>query len=247
MFKKILATLGIGAVKVDTILETEYLQPGQFFNAEIVIKGGEVKQEISNLHLTLMTKVKEVENGEVYLVDHVIEKWKISDTCIVDVNEIKRIPFEARLHAETPVTELQSGLNQSKVWLATGINIDNALGANDIDLLFIHPNEAISTFMKAMERLEFKLIKTSVEKGILTASNFRSVSGCYQELVYKPMAKSIFNLKEIEVSFISETHRTHVLIEVDRALNSDGYVDLTIEHDQVSQSQICDQLEHLLK
>lgn len=29
MFKKILASVGIGAAKVDTILETEHLQPGQ--------------------------------------------------------------------------------------------------------------------------------------------------------------------------------------------------------------------------
>ena len=34
MFKKILASVGIGAAKVDTVLETEHLQPGQLFNAQ---------------------------------------------------------------------------------------------------------------------------------------------------------------------------------------------------------------------
>ncbi|HCP96469.1 MAG TPA: sporulation control protein Spo0M, partial [Pseudoalteromonas sp.] len=34
-------------------------------------------------------------------------------------------------------------------------------------------------------------------------------------------------------------------IELDRAFRSDGYVDLTIEHDHVNLSQLCDQLERL--
>ncbi|MAD89736.1 MAG: sporulation control protein Spo0M, partial [Pseudoalteromonas sp.] len=34
MFKKILASVGIGAAKVDTILETEHLYPGQKFQAQ---------------------------------------------------------------------------------------------------------------------------------------------------------------------------------------------------------------------
>ena len=96
-----------------------------------------------------------------------------------------------------------------------------------------------------MDKLGFSLSKADVEKGHLRASTFQSVSGCYQELEYKPNNSNMFGIQEIELSFIPEAHKTHVLIELDRAFKSDGYIDLTIEHDHVNLSQLCDQLERL--
>jgi len=245
MFKKILASVGIGAAKVDTVLETEHLQPGQKFNAVIVIKGGDVDQDISGLDLALMTRVKvEGEDGE-YFTNHVIEKWRITDIGMIAAGAEKHIPFEARLHSETPITEINAGYNQSHVWLETGLDIDLALDPTDRDALHIYPNDAVSTLMEAMDRLGFSLVKADVEKGFLRAPTFQSHSGCYQELEYRPNSRSLFGLQEIELSFVPETHKTHVLIELDRAFRGDGYVDLTIEHDHVNLSQLCDQLERL--
>ena len=245
MFKKILASVGIGAAKVDTVLETEHLQPGQKFNAVIVIKGGDVEQEISGLDLALMTRVKvESDDGE-YFTNHVIEKWRITDIGMIAAGTEKHIPFEARLHSETPITEINAGYNQSHVWLETGLDIDLALDPTDRDALHIYPNDAVSTLMEAMDRLGFSLVKADVEKGYLKAPTFQSHSGCYQELEYRPNSRSLFGLQEIELSFVPEAHKTHVLIELDRAFRGDGYVDLTIEHDHVNLSQLCDQLERL--
>jgi len=245
MFKKILASVGIGAAKVDTVLETEHLQPGQKFNAVIVIKGGDVDQEISGLDLALMTRVKvDGEDGE-YFTNHVIEKWRITDIGTIAAGVEKHIPFEARLHSETPITEINAGYNQSHVWLETGLDIDLALDPTDRDALHIYPNDAVSTFMEAMDRLGFSLVKADVEKGFLRAPTFQSHSGCYQELEYRPNSRSLFCLQEVELSFVPEAHKTHVLIELDRAFRGDGYVDLTIEHDHVNLSQLCDQLERL--
>ncbi len=245
MFKKILASVGIGAAKVDTVLETEHLQPGQKFNALIVIKGGDVDQEIAGLDLALMTRVKvDSEDGE-YFTNHVIDKWRITDIGIIAAGAEKHIPFEARLHSETPITEINAGYNQSHVWLETGLDIDLALDPTDRDALHVYPNDAVSTFMEAMNRLGFNLVKADVEKGFLRASTFQSHSGCYQELEYRPNSRSLFGLQEVELSFVPEAHKTHVLIELDRAFRGDGYVDLTIEHDHVNLSQLCDQLERL--
>ncbi|MEC8208144.1 MAG: sporulation protein, partial [Pseudomonadota bacterium] len=211
MFKKILASVGIGAAKVDTVLETEHLQPGQKFNAVIVIKGGDVDQEISGLDLALMTRVKvESDDGE-YFTNHVIEKWRITDIGMIAAGAEKHIPFEARLHSETPITEINAGYNQSHVWLETGLDIDLALDPTDRDALHIYPNDAVSTLMEAMNRLGFSLVKADVEKGYLKAPTFQSHSGCYQELEYRPNSRSLFGLQEIELSFVPEAHKTHVL------------------------------------
>lgn len=245
MFKKILASIGIGAAKVDTVLETEHLHPGQTFNAQVVISGGKVAQEVKGLELALMTKVKVQREGENYFANHVIEKWKVSDTFQIQPDEIKSIPFEARLHAETPITQINAGYNHCYVWIETGLDIDLSLDPKDEDSLVIYPNEAIKACMQAMEKLGFSLIRADVEKGHLKANTYQSISGCYQELEYRQSSNALFDLKEVELSFITETHKTHVLIELDRALKANGYVDLTIEHDEVNLSQLCDQLERL--
>ena len=245
MFKKILASVGIGAAKVDTILETEHLYPGQKFQAQIIIEGGDVEQQVSGLELALMTRVKvESDDGE-YFTNHVLDKWRISEQFTIAPSEKKVIPFEARLHSETPITELNAGYNHSFVWIETGLDIDLAIDPNDKDTLHIYPNEAVKACMQAMDKLGFSLVKADVEKGYLRASSFQSTSGCYQELEYKPNARSLFGIQEIELSFVPEAHKTHVLIELDRAFRGDGYVDLTIEHDHVNVSQLCDQLERL--
>lgn len=245
MFKKILASVGIGAAKVDTILETEHLYPGQKFQAQIIVEGGDVEQQVSGLELALMTRVKvESDDGE-YFTNHVLDKWRISEQFVIAPGEKKVIPFEARLHSETPITELNAGYNHSFVWVETGLDIDLAIDPNDKDTLHIYPNEAVKACMQAMDKLGFSLVKADVEKGYLRASSFQSTSGCYQELEYRPNMRSLFGIQEIELSFVPEAHKTHVLIELDRAFRGDGYVDLTIEHDHVNVSQLCDQLERL--
>ena len=93
MFKKILASVGIGAAKVDTVLETEHLQPGQKFNAVIVIKGGDVEQEIAGLDLALMTRVKVQSDDGDYFTNHIIEKWRINEIGTIGAGEEKHIPF----------------------------------------------------------------------------------------------------------------------------------------------------------
>ncbi|BDM65344.1 SpoOM protein [Shewanella sp. NFH-SH190041] len=247
MFKKILASVGIGAAKVDTILQTEHLLPGQRFHAEIVIKGGDAPQELSGLELALMTKAKvESDNGS-YFKNQVIQQWHLSDRKTIQPGEEIRLPFTAQLHPETPITELPVRHNQSVVWLATGLSIDLALDASDKDLLYIYPNEAVKHCLGVMERAGYQMMKADVEQGFLSAPGFRSNSGIYQELEYRPNSLSLFGVKEVELSFVPEANQTHVLIELDRTFSRDGYRTLTIPHTATGLEQVRYQLEQLLR
>ena len=246
MLKKFLASVGIGAAKVDTILQTEYLQAGQTFQAEIVITGGDVAQELSGLELALMTQAKqETDNGSCF-VNHVIEQWHLSDRITLQAGEVVRLPFSEQLHPETPVTELPTSHNQCDVWLATGLNIDMAVDASDRDTLYIHPNEAMQRCMAFMEEAGFHMAKADVEKGFLQGSGFRSHSGIYQELEYRPSSFGLFGVKEVELSFIPDHDQTHLLIELDRAFRGDSYLSLTIPHTADGLNCIPQQLKQLL-
>lgn len=246
MFKKLLASVGIGAAKVDTILHTEHLQPGQPFHADIIINGGDVAQDLSGLELALMTSAKIETDDGIHFVDHVIQKWELSEHATIQPHEEIRLPFSARLHPETPITELNANNNQCEVWLTTGLNIDMGVDASDRDVLHIYPNEAMALCMKAMERAGYKMIKADVEKGFLNASGFRSHSGIYQELEYRPESSSFFGVKEVELSFLPEAEQTHVLIELDRSFQGDSYCSLTIPHTPQGLTNIPEQLESLL-
>ncbi len=251
MFKTLFASVGIGAAKVDTVLQTEHLVPGQPFQADIIIRGGDVAQDLSGLELALMTKIKvETEEG-VELFTHELQNWSLADTTTIEPGQEIRVPFRAELPSETPVTELPVDNNQCVVWLTTGLSIDRGLDASDKDYLHIHPNKVMQRCMAVMDELGYRMNKADVEKGYLSAAGFRSVSGCYQELEYHPGAGGFLGgikggVQEVELSFVPAAEETHLLIELDRAFRGDGYVSLTIPHTEAGLSSVHGQLEHLL-
>lgn len=228
MFKKLLASVGIGNASVDTQLLDNRLLPGQTFNAKIVIQGGNVAQTISGLDLALMTKVKvSTDNGE-YFKNHRLASWRLSDSFDIKAGETKEIPFSGKLHPETPFTQLPVRNNQCQVWLQTGVDIDAAIDPTDNDSLVIMPTPILEHVLSAMETLGFVLYKADVEQGFLNTRNFRSTSGCYQELEFKPRSLGFTSVREIEVSLVCEAEQTHLLIELDRAFRGDGYLSFTL-------------------
>ncbi|WP_337878643.1 sporulation protein [Rheinheimera sp.] len=227
MFKQLLASVGIGAAKVDTVLLTDQLLPGQQFQAEIIIRGGEVEQHIQGLELALMTRMK-VESGDNHYYSALaLARWHLADRFSIGPGQEKRLQFKGQLHPETPITELPVRNNQTAVWLATGLSVDNALDPSDKDRLFIKAPELVSRVIQAMDELGLKLVKADVEKGYVNARTFRSSTGCYQELEFRPKGFGLFSINEVELSFVCEAGQTHVLIELDRAFRRDGFQALT--------------------
>ncbi|WP_027857631.1 sporulation protein [Marinobacterium jannaschii] len=227
MFKKILASVGIGAAKVDTQLESEQLMPGESFQAQILIQGGDVEQDISGMTLALMTQAEvETDDGE-HHENIVLQSWKISESFTLQPGEEKVIPFNGVIHPETPLTQLQCGYNKSRVWLKTGLEIDLALDAGDKDFIAVLPTPAMARFLQAMDQCGYSMASADVEKGYLNGDGFRSTTGCYQELEFRPSGLARFAIKEVEVSFVPGAGVTHALIEVDRTFRGDGYLSLT--------------------
>ena len=101
MFKKFLASVGIGSAKVDTVLATEDFIQGGEVEGQIEAKGGDVEQEISGITLKLMTlkKVESEEHGTSY-VSHVLESFVLAEKFTLEPKEEKVIPFSFQLHPE---------------------------------------------------------------------------------------------------------------------------------------------------
>ncbi|MGL5390392.1 MAG: sporulation protein, partial [Shewanella sp.] len=100
MFKKILASVGLGGASVDTQLADHRLQPGQSFQATIVIKGGDVPQQISGLDLALMTKVKVSSDNGDYFKNYTLASWRLTESFEIKAGEVRELPFSGQLHPE---------------------------------------------------------------------------------------------------------------------------------------------------
>ncbi|MFA0812751.1 sporulation protein [Microbulbifer epialgicus] len=220
MFQKLKASLGIGAAKVDTLLESSSLLQGGVVKGNIEIVGGDVEQQIDAINLKLCTEVKvETDDGDSYQ-QFVLDQIQALEPFSIGVNETKQVPFELKLNDETPITALNASKNRCRVWLETTLDIDFALDPKDRDLLQIRPLPVIEKVLSAIERGGFKMVKADVEKGYLRGGNFSSKSGCYQEIEFKN--SGLLSSKEIELSFILEGNIVHCLAEIDRRFDIGG-------------------------
>ncbi|ESK55531.1 MAG: sporulation protein [Moraxellaceae bacterium] len=246
MFNKIMSGLGVQGVTVETRLHNPTLQAGGTLEGEISFKGGSSDKEINSLYLQLMT-IAEVESG-----DHefnqplILDQWLISSNFLLAAHQSHHIPFTMQLPEETPITEVSCRRNGTRVWINTHMDVDWGLDATDRDYLSVLPTPTMQVFLQAMQQCGFVLSSVDVEKGQLTARNFRSTIGCYQELEF--VSSHLFSgFNEVEVSFVAEAHQTHVMLEVDRTLRSDQLLTMTLPNQQLDVDQVTQQIRRLLK
>ncbi len=245
MFKKILASVGIGGAKVDTLLHTEILCPGEKFSATIVVKGGDTEQEISGLDLALLTRVKVERDDTEMVINKKLAYWHIADRFVINPGEVREIPFEGQLPLETPITNNGARSNQTRVWLSTGLNIDMALDARDKDPISVIATSTQNKVLQAMDACGYTLMKADVEEGAVRAQHFQSSLGCYQELEFRPNKFALFGLNEVEVTFVTTPDQTHILFELDRNFGGDTYRSLSLANN-ASQEEVTGQIKTIL-
>ena len=231
MFKKLIASVGIGSAKVDTIVKTEQIFPDSMIDLEVVIEGGSVEQDLNGLTVALCTSMQEEFDGDDVEFDYdstlVISRVAVPlENTIIQPNE--RLVFEVQMHvhAETPITALRS---KSAVWLKTGLDIENGVDSSDKDYLNILLPPLQERLLGALQELGYNLVKIDTERGTLRGDGFNSTIGCYQEFEFK--SNGFFSNKEVEVSFLQGDDMVGVVLEIDRSFGGDSYRSAVIPMD----------------
>ncbi|MEF1309233.1 sporulation protein [Vibrio mytili] len=220
MFKKLKASLGIGAAKVDTILQEMSVYQGATLQGYVQITGGDVEQKIDAITIKLNTEMKVEVDDSVSYQTFTIDQLKAVEPFVIQPNEEKQVPFQLKLHDETPITLVNALKNQCHVWLETTLDIDFAMDPRDRDYIEVKPLPVASRVIQAIEQAGYTMVKADVEKGFLRGGAFTSRSGVYQELEFRN--NGFVTTKEIELSFILQGQVIHCLAEVDRALSLAG-------------------------
>ncbi len=207
MFKKLLASVGIGSAQVDARLFKDSLLPGELVQGEVHISGGDISQEIDEIYMYVVTHYEREVNDTKVKEDCTLLKHRVSDRFILQPKEQKAIPFSFRLPYETPLT-----MGRQPVYLRTGLDIKNAVDPGDSDFIEVLPHPLMSKVLDAVKELGFQLYKVDCEYN-------RHLGGAIpfvQEFEFRPSGKYRSRLEELEVVFHLREHECEVLLQVDK-------------------------------
>ena len=232
-FNKMLASVGIGAVEVNTHLEKSSYYPGEDVRGMIHIKGGNADQNVDRIYVKLMTEYIREHDDKKFSENYTIAKIKVSDSLVVKQGDKLQIPFEFPLPLETPLT-----LSRQPVWLHTGLDIEYAIDPKDRDFIEVTPHPYASVVLDAVSQLGFRFKTATCEHHPRLGRGIPFV----QEIEFYPGPEFAGGIRELELIMYLESDRLTVLVEVDRkGKGLSGWLERSFDMDE-RQSRLI--LEH---
>lgn len=210
MFQKLLASVGIGNAQVDTKLEKKTYVPGEEVRGVVEIRGGSVEQRIEDIYLTVNTTYIRENDDRKQTLACTIKKTRINEAFTIAAEETKQIPFSFTMPMETPLT-----YGKTKVWVATGLDIKNAMDPRDEDYISIDPPPFIHAAFLALTDLGFKLRSAECEQA---PYKYRRNVPYLQEFEFVPYSGSFRGkLDELEFTYFQTgVSEADVLLQIDR-------------------------------
>ncbi|MFY7928250.1 MAG: sporulation protein [Oligoflexus sp.] len=143
VFKRLLASVGIGNASVDTVLSNPVLIPGDVLNGVITIRGGSV--------------------------DQILEENLFSQLQI-QAGAVREIPFQLQVPHDTPINRALGFQLPIPIYLRTHVHIAGAVDASDRDPITVEPNKPQARILEAMRNLSCRLYKADMEFGHIPGS-----------------------------------------------------------------------------
>jgi sporulation-control protein len=207
-FKRLGASLGIGAATVETVLQRNQFRPGDKVQGVIYVKGGAVEQEIEDIDLNLFTQYA-IEKDDQRVYERVkIASYRVVNGFTIFPNEKREFPFNFTLPLDTPIT-----FGQTRVWVNTAVDIERGVDSEDNDPIQVVPHPFTFTVLEAVQSLGFRLHEADCEH----APYFRRRLPFVQEFEFVPTTNRYRSrLDELEVVCHVDPHGIEVALEIDR-------------------------------
>ncbi|PTM56419.1 sporulation protein [Desmospora activa] len=202
MFNKALASLGVGAAKVDTRLETSQFQPGDTVRGEVLIRGGHVDQRVDDIYLYLM--VHYLKNDK--KIAYVLEEFKLSESFSIQAREYQIIPFQIRLPYHTPMS-----CGRFPIYLKTGLEMKLSVDPTDLDRIEVFPHRTVEKILGEMERSGFIMYQVYNE-----FSQQCKQLPFLQIFQFRPAERYHGYLDEMNLFFDVDSHEVHMDVEIVR-------------------------------
>lgn len=235
MFKRMLASAGIGAAKVDLMLYQDTVQAGDTVNGVVRIVGGRVDQQVDDVHVYLMTRYVRERNDSKVLENATIAKFLLAGKFTVKADQVYEFPVSLTLPDFTPAT-----LGNTPVWLQTGLDIKDAVDPKDQDWLKVQPHPHSSVVLQAVNQLRFRLREVCCEYAPRYAKGGLPF---VQEFEFVPTTNFRNQLDELEIFFYPDERGVELVLQIDR--KSRGLFGAFMESIDADESFVRIRFEHV--
>ncbi|MFC3773351.1 sporulation protein [Paenibacillus sp. GCM10012303] len=209
MFKRMLASVGIGAAQVNLMLHQDVVNAGDTISGVVRIEGGRVDQQVDDVYAFVMTRYLNEMNDRKTEVDAEVGKFLLAGKFTVEAGQVYEFPVSFQLPAITPAT-----MGRTPVWIQTGLGIKEAVDPKDRDSLQVRPHPFAAVVLEAADRLGFRLREVTCEY----APYFSRANGLsfVQEFEFVPTTQFRGQLDELEIIFYPDEDGIDLMLQIDR-------------------------------
>jgi sporulation-control protein len=212
VFKRLLASVGIGNASVDTVLSNPVLIPGDVLQGVITMRGGTVDQQIDRIDLSLETQADRESDDIEYKESVSLFRESISSQLSLKAGTVTELPFQIRIPYDTPINRALGFDLRIPISLRTHVHIAGAVDASDRDPVVVEPNPAQARILDAMRNLSCRLYKADLDFGHIPGSRLPF----FQELEFYAGPNYARFINEIELTFVARENDMDVILEMDK-------------------------------
>lgn len=213
LFRKSLASLGIGAARVDTVIQQDVLIPGDTLRVDVQVHGGQVEQQIDAISLVLCCHYMEEisilpDDSPLKKVNKIcrLAEWSLSYPFMIAANEVRHFEAVLLLPYNSPIT-----IGDSKVWLETQLDVPLAIDPADQERLTVRPDPLMDGVFTALELAGLRIRQVECEAASGFALPF------VQEFEFVPVSGSYHGRwRELEIVAYRDESGLKLWFEVDR-------------------------------
>ena len=244
MFKKIMASIGIGSASVDLEVGRPQVELGGVLEGVVKIKAGNVEQEVDKIYINLVLTSAYGSGDDTKHIKTKIASLKAADKLLLKPGQQESIPVSIKIPTNLPVSK-----GRTRYHLQTGLDIEQALDPTDRDDIKILPNKYLKMLFDAVDSLGFREKHRSGD-----------YNGRYQEFEYKPTSLFARELDEIEIYPSVGEHELMVSIQIDKKNRGllggflddldldESYVKLSLPYSQMTgAAQVADLLRETIQ
>ncbi|CAI6086418.1 sporulation protein [Cohnella sp. JJ-181] len=208
-FGRVLASVGIGAAKLDTVLEKSSYAQGEEIRGVVRVQGGSLEQRIDGIGLSVMTTYLREINDNKIRQHAVIAQYRVAGPLTVQPQEQREIPFSFVLPASVPIS-----IGGGQAWIKTVADIQSAVDPTDEDAIHVVPGAGQRVVLEAVEQMGFRLRHSET----VYAPRLGGSVPYVQELEWIPSGgRYRGRLDELELTFVGPaSDGLRLLLQIDR-------------------------------
>ena len=202
MFRKILASIGIGAARIDLALPKARFAAGEVLNGQLRIEGGMIDQKVDKVYLRLLLTSSFKKGDHMQSVTREFASASIAEGFEVKSGSgVQSFPVRFMIPEAIPVSAYAT-----KYYLVTGLDIASAVDPKDTDGIEVLPGQRQAVVMLAIEK----------QLGFRRKPRTGEYNGRFQEFEYRPGSFMLGKLDELEVVYQVERDGIRLFMQIDK-------------------------------